>query len=487
MKKRHQRQVLELLETIRESQSDHLYAECQNGALRIGEFIESIEGEGTNAVELLEEYCDLLYKAYNGEISEKALRRQLNKIENSIKFELKPNRLKVLFLPYYDNTWESMKSVYDVFSCDPMFETEVVIIPIMRNTNEGTKFIWEDYLTPVGIPNTNYDVYSFEEDLPDIVFYNQPYDGVNIQKFQSHNIRKYTDCMVYIPYGLTPVGAMGEPFESNNTGLEAIQRCDIYISQSKPFSKQYTKGTPLDRKVLEYGHPRCDCLYIAKTNRDFNHYPEWELAIGNRRVIFLNTHYTYMAEGVAAHPGVRRLIDTVAGHDNLFLIWRPHPQAFLMKMSDEMRAMLDFVQAHERMILDLTPSITPAYMYSDAVVSLFPSSIVMDALFLDYPVFLLGREGSQSTQAGRLRNPLYSAIAHEDFNQTLPDDGLDSENMRLYTEQSVFAPLDAFLLEIENGEDSKREARAVFRIKEFPNADGTIAKKILGVMKGRLS
>ncbi len=112
-----------------------------------------------------------------------------------------------------------MKSVYEMFSNDPLFETEVVIIPIMRNTNVGVKFIWEDYLTPSGTPNTHYDIYSFEEDMPDIVFYNQPYDGVNIPKFQSQNIRKYTDCMVYIPYGLTPIGAMGEPLESNNTGL----------------------------------------------------------------------------------------------------------------------------------------------------------------------------------------------------------------------------------------------------------------------------
>lgn len=487
MRKRHQRQLLELLETIREAQSKHLYEDCQNGAIRIGEFIEQAEGEGTNAVELLESYCDLLYKAYNGEIGEKPLQRQLNKIENSIKFELKPDKYKVLFLPYYDNTWETMKSVYDVFSSNPMFESEVVIIPIMRNTNEGTKFIWEDYLTPAGIPNTHYDAYNFEEDLPDVVFYNQPYDGVNIPKFQSQNIRKNTDCMVYIPYGIAASSALVESYENNLTGLEAIQRCDIYIAQSKAFCKQYTKGTPLDKKVLESGHPRCDCLYDAKTRGNFNHHPEWEAAIGKRRVVFLNTHYTYMAEGISAHPGVRRLIDTVARNENLFLIWRPHPQAFLMKMSIEMQVMLDFVQAHERMILDRTPSITPAYMYSNAVVSLFPSSIVMDSLFLNLPVFLLGREGSKSVQAGRSRTPFYSAIAHENFKVPLPDDSSDTESMRLYTEQSVFAPLDAFLHEIENGEDSKREARAEFCMREFPNADGSIATKILEAVKARLS
>ncbi len=187
-----------------------------------------------------------------------------------------------------------------------------------------------------------------------------------------------------------------------------------------------------------------------------------------------------------AHPGVRKVIDTIAKRENLFLIWRPHPQAYLMKISVKMQVMLDFVQAHERMILDRTPSITPAYMYSNAVVSLFPSSVVMDALFLDLPVFLLGREGSNSALAGNLKNPLFDAIAHEDFNQPLPSGDSDPQGLELYTEQCIYTPLDKFLSEIEKGEDSMQEARAQFRIQEFPHADGTIAKTILEEVKNIL-
>lgn len=483
MKKRHQQQILELLETIREAQTEGLYADCQDGALHIGQFIEQIEGGGTHTVVLLEEYCELLYKAHNGEISEKTLRLQLNKIESSVKFDLKPAKYKVLFLPYYDNTWETMKSVYEAFSRDPIFEVQVVIIPIIRNTNEGVKFVWEDYLTPAGIPNTHYDMYSFEEDLPDIVFYNQPYDGVNIPKFQSDNVRKYTDYMVYIPYYMAPINVQGDRFEKNYTGLASILNCDIFIAQSEKFCKQYMKGTPLYEKALAFGNPKCDCLYAAKVRGEFKHYPEWEAAIGKRRVILLNTHYSYMLEGIAPHPGVHRLIETIASNENLFLIWRPHPQAFLMKMSAQMQDMLNFVQAHERMILDNTPSITPAYMYSNAVVSLFPSSIVMDALFCDLPVFLLGREAANNPQEKHGYTSFYNIVSHEDFNEMLPDGSSDAAGMQMYAERSVFAPLDKFLKEIQNCDDPKREVRAVFREQEFPNSDGTIGEKILKHIK----
>lgn len=485
MRKKHQLQILELLETIKEAQAASLYADCQDGAVAIAEFIDDIKGEGMHTAALLEEYCHLVYQAHIGEIGKNPLRKQLYKIENSVKTELKPNKYKALFLPYYDNTWESMKSVYEIFSHDPLFETEVVIIPIVRNTNTGRKFVWEDYLTPKGIPNTHYDLYDFEADLPDIVFYNQPYDGVNIPKFYSKNIRKYTNYMVYIPYSVKPINVQGERYQKAYTELEAIQRCDLFITQSEAFRKHYLTGTPLYKKALVHGHPKCDSLYDAKANNKFKHYPEWEMAIGNRRVIVLNTHYSYMLNDIAVHPGVKRLIDVIAEKDDLFLIWRPHPQAFLMKMSPQMQSMLDFANIHERMIIDRTPSMTPAYMYANAVVSLFPSTIVMDALFLDLPVFVLGRNDT-STPSHCAQNPFYKAITHEDFSQLPPAKGADSETVRLYIERSIYEPLDTFIWEVQNGKDSKREGRAAFRIQEFPNMDGTVAEKILKSVKGRL-
>ena len=62
MRKRQQKQILELIETLREAQSAGMYADAQECALIIGEFIENLEGEGTKTVELLEEYYETLYK-----------------------------------------------------------------------------------------------------------------------------------------------------------------------------------------------------------------------------------------------------------------------------------------------------------------------------------------------------------------------------------------------------------------------------------------
>jgi hypothetical protein len=45
MRRYQQRQILELIQTLKEAQALKLYANCQNCALHICEFIERIEGE----------------------------------------------------------------------------------------------------------------------------------------------------------------------------------------------------------------------------------------------------------------------------------------------------------------------------------------------------------------------------------------------------------------------------------------------------------
>jgi hypothetical protein len=74
MRKHQQNQILDVLKTITQAQTAGLYGDCQEGALSLCDFIESIEddgGAGTEVVTLLVEYCELLFKASNGEIKEK--------------------------------------------------------------------------------------------------------------------------------------------------------------------------------------------------------------------------------------------------------------------------------------------------------------------------------------------------------------------------------------------------------------------------------
>lgn len=85
-----------------------LLEQCQQGAIELGNLIESSEGEGFITVDLLTGYCELVYQIYEkltqaGYVdalwAEKKLRKALLTIENSIKNDIKL-RKEVVFLPY---------------------------------------------------------------------------------------------------------------------------------------------------------------------------------------------------------------------------------------------------------------------------------------------------------------------------------------------------------------------------------------------------
>ena len=75
LRKHHLRQILEIIGTLKEANEEirrlyldrniasvlQLLVEIQNTIMKTGEFIESLEGEGTGTVALLEEYYEELY------------------------------------------------------------------------------------------------------------------------------------------------------------------------------------------------------------------------------------------------------------------------------------------------------------------------------------------------------------------------------------------------------------------------------------------
>ena len=97
MRKYQQRQILDLLQKTKQAQSAGLYGDSQDAVSAIYDFIESIKGEGTQTAALFKDYYEALFKANNGEIDNKDLKKHLFKIENCIKDELKPDRIEIAF------------------------------------------------------------------------------------------------------------------------------------------------------------------------------------------------------------------------------------------------------------------------------------------------------------------------------------------------------------------------------------------------------
>lgn len=410
-----------------------------------------------------------------------------------------PVQYKAVFLPYYDNTWDSLASVYEAFAADPMFVTEIVIIPIRRNTLTGWKMVYEDHLTPKGIPNTHFSNYSFENDLPDFVFYNNPYDGVNIEKFQTQNIKPFVGCMVYVPYFLyqhvfhDKAGLMKEI--EQYTQLPGHDNSDVFIVQGKSFIKTFAHRSRNGKKMVSLGNPKTDNIY--RHMQDYPRYPKWDKATEGKTIFLLNTHYSAVAKWNNLSV-IKYLFAFFQQNDDLVLIWRPHPQSFLMfnesdRSADhlEWQRYLELASNHERIILDRTASNVSAIMYSDAVIS-HSSSVVAESIFADKPVFLWGFSPSEDMQPEKWDNidvesymkklerirkydtknlSLFSAVCYMGLNHIMPKEEITPVNIAKDS-------LSEFINDIRNGNDIKKELRSLFREQLFVNRDGTCGQKI---------
>jgi len=130
-------------------------------------------------------------------------------------------------------------------------------------------------------------------------------------------------------------------------------------------------------------------------------------------------------------------------------------------------------------------------MYSDAVLS-HNSSVVVESIFADKPVFLLELnprevihphiwidmtveeyfEKMNLVRKYDLKNLfLFSAVCYLGWEQVMPKEEYTLENQAKST-------MLKFVEDIRNGIDSKKELRGIFREQSFVNLDGTCGQKI---------
>lgn len=416
-----------------------------------------------------------------------------------------PVRYKAVLLPYYDNVWDTLASVYEAFAADEDFLTEVVIIPIQRNTVSGQKFVYEDFLSAKGIPVTPYESYDFAADEPDIVVYCNPYDAVNIEKFQTWNIRPHAQHMVYIPYYMfrhTDTDFSKEPFHRIIERMflqSGPKNADVFVAQCaqmKALAQQYAPDVA--GKIAVLGSPKADYLHAAKESGDWPHYPDWEKAMEGKKVILLNTHYSSFDQGSRETEALRILFARMRGEENAVLLWRPHPQTFIVfdnAENETTRNFYSFVnEAMERdnIILDRTGDALSALMYADAVIS-SRSSIVGSAIYLDLPTYTLEEDPlEQNADIRAYARPEFAEIlekTHKIDESALTEhqaasraglsapldissDAPEEEITVAYIDKAQVTPMRAFLEDVLAGRDEKRALRRAFRAQSFANAEG---------------
>ncbi len=347
----------------------NMICECQETAIQIGEIIERLERKGHITVSYIEEYCEALYAVHeeigradadeiNGNKVYKILKKQLFKIENSVKNDINI-RKEVIFLPYKASMWDSLESVYIAAKEDINCDAYCIPIPFfdLNPDHSFGQMHYEGKEYPENIEITDWQTYRFEERKPDEIYIHNGYDNWNLvtsvhPRFYSENLKKYTEMLIYIPYFI-----MGKIDPEDNAVVEAkkhfcfmpgIINADKVILESENVKKLYVNeylkaakangliGKHIDKKYLEQkflglGSPKID--KVLSTNKDDIEIPsEWIKKIERpdgtwKKIILYNTSIAALLKHNEMWiEKIEEVLKVFKEYqDKIILLWRPHP------------------------------------------------------------------------------------------------------------------------------------------------------------------
>lgn len=410
MRKAQKHEIMDMLQTLHEAHEEiknyieqknytiaqDILVQCQECAISIGTAVEKSEGEGFVTVGYIEKYCDVVFQIHeelndanaNVNINKvyKLLKKQLICVENSIKNDIRIRRIAV-FLPYKVSMWDSLESVWMAADADPDCDAYVVPIPYYDKNPDGSirERHYEGDLYPDYVPVTKCEEFDFAVH-PDMIFIHNPYDNYNTVTdipdfFYSSNLKKFTDCLVYIPYFAT-AGGMSE----GQALCPAYVNADYIVIQSERLRKYYDPRIP-DKKFLALGSPKFDSV-IRKCQNPPEPPIEWKekmtKADGTRKkVYFYNTSIGGMLGDTAAFlKKMQYVFDNFKGRDDVCILWRPHP--LLESTFDSMRS--QYKPAYEKIkkefiesglgIYDTTPHIEDTIAICDSYIGDGGTSVI---------------------------------------------------------------------------------------------------------------
>ena len=316
------------------SQFTNLLADQQEAAMAVGQQIEDSEGEGTKAVRLLEQYCELLWELnQQQEHWEKAHIDHLDQVLDQVKNELRelPEQYDVVFMPYKASMWDCMESVWQAACDDPDCFPFVVPIPyfdlkdgqIVKKNYEGDQF-------PPYVPITSYEGFPLEEIHPSAIYIHNPFDDNNIvtrvaPEYFSDKLKKVTDRLIYIPYFVT-----GGDVSVTHRYKPAYENVDFIVTQCDNMIDSYASSLPRS-KFLPFGSPVVD--RILRLEKEKPAIPEeWKRQLkngkdfGGDRAVMLNTSISlFMQQRERFFDKIEYLMELSKHVEGVTLVWRPHP------------------------------------------------------------------------------------------------------------------------------------------------------------------
>lgn len=180
----------------------------------------------------------------------------------------KGEKLKVYFLFQSKAFWPSWETFWEACNKDPEIEVKMLYCPpVTLSKRWGGQFTDKDlYLKDKKIPYVNIEDIDFSKDLPHVLVVQLPYEVHRSQEYNSNNLLRQGNRIVYISYGLE--------FTETPEAIKDHFMLPIYKNAWKIYKfsdfliKDYKKYANITQSVKCVGHPKFDALYkVMQSNK----------------------------------------------------------------------------------------------------------------------------------------------------------------------------------------------------------------------------
>lgn len=235
-----------------------LLQETQNVAIGIGESIEKKIGEGTETVSCLEQYCEIAYQLYevvlqNAGVDGTEVRSILDQALNMVQQAAETMQIpkEIVFMPYRITQWENMEKVWKAACEEENTIVRVVPIPYYYKKKLGREVSEMQYdgdQFPEKVSITPYNEYFLENNHPDVIYIQAPYDEWNYTvtihpNYYAPELWKNTEQLIYIPWfkidEMNPEDERGLKSRNYFVPMPGVVWADRIILQSEAMKQSY--------------------------------------------------------------------------------------------------------------------------------------------------------------------------------------------------------------------------------------------------------
>lgn len=244
---------------------------------------------------------------------------------HSINSKKSKDIINVVFICQPPSLWNSIRTVYQEACRNPLFKTFLIAIPEKDFDKDGIHFTYGKNNSYTYLKDNGFDVIEGYQNgnfidikslKPDYVFLPRPYDQHLPDEYKSNALVKYTR-VCYVPYGFSLTNdCMPTIFNYSFLKNTYLFFPDSFCAKNY-VNALYKKKLCKWNKIGNIGFPRFDLLnqqLIKKRCKSFLWTPRWTTqkeSCGSTFFLFID-----------------KLLDFFIEHEDLELIFRPHPLLF---------------------------------------------------------------------------------------------------------------------------------------------------------------